>query len=129
MDPAPLQHSPRTTCAWEGGDGPCYSRSPWLKENIYNHDRRFPLRRITQRLQEEAKYLSVLTLPYAEAPFGHRKPFLVQSLPFISEQDLLLTAFFAFLLGLWDCKKIKTVQQLDYRVGALELERDFFFLS
>lgn len=61
VDPAPLQHSPRTTCAWEGGDGPCHSRSPWLKENIYNHDGGFPLRSIIQQLQEEAKYLSVLT--------------------------------------------------------------------
>lgn len=33
VDPAPMQQSPRrTTCAWEGGDGPCNSRSPWLKE-------------------------------------------------------------------------------------------------
>lgn len=42
-------------------DGPHHSRSPWLKENIYNHDGGCPLRTITPQLQHEAKYLSVLT--------------------------------------------------------------------
>lgn len=63
-----------------------------LKENMYNHDGGLPLRIIIQQLQEEAKYLTVLTLPAAEAPLEHRKSLLVQSLPFVS--DLLLTVFF-----------------------------------
>lgn len=70
VDPAPLQLSPRTTCAWEGGDGPWHSRSPWLEENKYYYDGGFPLRIIIQQLQEEAKYLSVLTLALCRSPFS-----------------------------------------------------------
>lgn len=123
--------SPRTTCAWEGGDGPCHSRSPWLKENMYNHDWGFPLRIIIQQLQEEAKYLSVLTLPDAEAPLGHRKSLLVQSLLFVFEQDVLLNVFFAFLLGLVKCK-IKTVLATGLcgrGAGTVGKWFFFFFLS
>lgn len=99
----PLQLSPRTTCAWEGGDGPCHSRSPRLKENMYNHDGGFPLSIIIQQLQEEAKYFSVLTLPDAEAPLGHRKSLLMQSLPFVFEQDLFLTVLL-FSLEWWSAR-------------------------
>lgn len=117
--------SPRTTCAWEGGDGPCHSRSPRLKENMYNHDGGFPLRIIIQQLQEEAKYLSVLTLPDAEAPLGHRKSLLVQSLLFWTR--LTFNWFFAFLLGLVKCK-IKTVLATGLcGRGAGTVGKGFFF--
>lgn len=103
--------------------GHALSEAHGSKKNIYKHDGGFPLRIIIQQLQDEAKYLSVLTWAPAEAPFGHRKPLLVQSLPFISEQYLILTVFYSFPWTVGLQEDFKTV------LATEAAGKGFFFLS